>query len=176
MRGLGGEKEVVWRVPENISNGKESIGTSGKLEPMDELFYRLLNKYPQAVDLEFHYPMTENEAVYVEIGYKEGVYYNADYRFYDQNSLEELASPTLYGVYQEAGFPEKVMRMNYDIHVGAIGGIPGKVIAFFASLICASLPVTGFLLWYGRKYKKKVKIPHPKSTKNPFLPKSWNEF
>jgi uncharacterized iron-regulated membrane protein len=44
--------------------------------------------------------------------------------------------------------------MNYDIHVGAILGLSGKVLAFFASLIAASLPVTGFLLWRGRKKKQ----------------------
>ena len=45
--------------------------------------------------------------------------------------------------------------MNYDIHIGAIGGIAGKIIAFLVSLLTASLPVTGVLLWYGRNYKKK---------------------
>ena len=44
--------------------------------------------------------------------------------------------------------------MNYDIHVGAIGGILGKIIAFIASLVIASLPLTGFLIWWGRKKKK----------------------
>ncbi|MEL7268293.1 MAG: PepSY-associated TM helix domain-containing protein [Bacteroidota bacterium] len=43
--------------------------------------------------------------------------------------------------------------MNYDIHIGAIGGLAVKVIAFISSLIIASLPITGILLWYGRKYK-----------------------
>ena len=45
--------------------------------------------------------------------------------------------------------------MNYDIHVGSILGFPGKVMAFLASLIGASLPITGFLVWYGRKFKKR---------------------
>ena len=45
---------------------------------------------------------------------------------------------------------EKLLEMNYDIHVGAIGGMPGKILAFFASLLSASLPVTGFLIWYPR--------------------------
>jgi hypothetical protein len=31
--------------------------------------------------------------------------------------------------------------------------------AFLASLIGASLPITGFLVWYGRKFKKKSKKP-----------------
>lgn len=158
---IGGEKEVVWRVPENTSSPGKSYRS---LSRMDMLFYDLKEAYPQAVDLEFHYPMSSSEAIYVEIGYEEGVYYNADYRFYDQNSLEEISSPTIYGVYSQTGFPEKVMRMNYDIHVGAIGGLPGKVIAFFASLVCASLPVTGGFLWYGRKFKKKKLKPFPART------------
>ncbi len=48
--------------------------------------------------------------------------------------------------------------MNYDIHVGAVLGLPGKIMAFFASLIAASLPVTGFYVWCGRKKKKKVQV------------------
>ncbi|WP_255702678.1 PepSY domain-containing protein [Antarcticibacterium sp. 1MA-6-2] len=151
---LGGEKEVLWRVPENPSG---SVTEYAETAPMDRLYFQLKEKYPQAKDLEFHYPYTSSESIYVEVGYTEGVYYNADYRFYDQNTLEEVASPTIYGAYEEAGFSEKVMRMNYDIHVGAIGGLPGKILAFFASLICASLPVTGFIIWYGRNFKSKSK-------------------
>jgi uncharacterized iron-regulated membrane protein len=47
--------------------------------------------------------------------------------------------------------------MNYDIHVGAIGGITGKVIAFLASLMAASMPVTGIMIWWGRRKKTKEK-------------------
>ncbi|MBZ4044583.1 PepSY domain-containing protein [Flavobacterium hibisci] len=48
--------------------------------------------------------------------------------------------------------------MNYDLHVGSILGFPGKVLAFIASLVSASLLVTGFLIWWGRKNKKAKKI------------------
>ncbi|MEQ6118098.1 PepSY-associated TM helix domain-containing protein [Reichenbachiella sp. MALMAid0571] len=48
---------------------------------------------------------------------------------------------------------EKVYAYNYDIHVGAIFGLPGKILAFFASLISTSLPVTGFIIWWGRRKK-----------------------
>jgi uncharacterized iron-regulated membrane protein len=54
---------------------------------------------------------------------------------------------------------EKLVGMNYDIHVGAIAGLTGKIIAFIASLVCASLPVTGFIIWWGKKYKRIDKIP-----------------
>lgn len=150
-KGVGGEKEVVFSIPENTT------GTFKPTEnpPIESLLANLKNEFPEAVDFEIHYPYTETSSIYVEIAYEDGVYYSADYRFYDQNTLEEIETPSIYGAYEEAGFSEKMIRMNFDIHVGAIAGLPGKIISFFASLICASLPVTGFLLWYGRKYKKR---------------------
>lgn len=53
-------------------------------------------------------------------------------------------------------FPDQVRKLNYALHVGAIGGIWTKIIYFFASLICASLPVTGFCIWWGKQQKKKI--------------------
>jgi uncharacterized iron-regulated membrane protein len=49
--------------------------------------------------------------------------------------------------------------MNYDLHTGQILGFGGKLVAFLASLIAASLPVTGTLIWWGRRSKTKKKRP-----------------
>ncbi len=57
----------------------------------------------------------------------------------------------------------KLNEMNYDIHVGQIGGITTKIIAFLASLICASLPVTGFIIWLGKRKKSKSKTAKVRS-------------
>ncbi|MNR67679.1 hypothetical protein D3C85_1918120 [compost metagenome] len=48
--------------------------------------------------------------------------------------------------------------MNYGIHTGQILDLPGKIIAFTASLIAAALPVTGFVIWYGRRKKSCKKL------------------
>ena len=75
---------------------------------------------------------------------------------------QEIEVTHPYGKYKNASVADKIMRMNYDIHVGAIGGIPGKIIAFIASLFAASLPVTGFMIWLGRKKKsgtRKTDVP-----------------
>ncbi|UYW00865.1 PepSY domain-containing protein [Flavobacterium agricola] len=56
---------------------------------------------------------------------------------------------------EDKDFGEKVVSANYDLHVGAILGLPSKIIAFIASLMCASLPVTGFLIWWGKRKKEK---------------------
>jgi uncharacterized iron-regulated membrane protein len=49
----------------------------------------------------------------------------------------------------------KFSDMNYDLHTGQILGLGGKIVAFLASLISASLPVTGTVIWWGRRNKPK---------------------
>lgn len=48
-----------------------------------------------------------------------------------------------------------LQRSNYSLHTGMIGGLATKILYFMASVICASLPITGFLVWLGKKKKKK---------------------
>jgi uncharacterized iron-regulated membrane protein len=51
----------------------------------------------------------------------------------------------------------RVTSLNYDLHIGSIGGIYTKILAFFAALVCASLPVTGFIIWFNKYKKSKLK-------------------
>lgn len=47
----------------------------------------------------------------------------------------------------------KITSMNYDLHTGSLGGLTTKILAFIASLICASLPITGFIIWLNKRKK-----------------------
>ena len=76
-------------------------------------------------------------------------------RFAERAIAKEIETNNLYGKLENASGADLAMRMNYDIHVGQIWGLPGKILAFCASLIVASLPVTGTLVWWGRKKKAK---------------------
>lgn len=151
-RSAGGDKEVQFLIPENDGYGELA---NPDIPSMDRLLTKLQTELPNAESYELHYPPTETSSIYVEISNSEGLYYDVDYRFFDPNTLAEIETPSIYGKYEDARFADKLLRMNYDIHVGAIGGIAGKIIAFFASLLVATLPVTGVLLWYGRKYKRR---------------------
>ncbi|WP_047248034.1 PepSY-associated TM helix domain-containing protein [Maribacter thermophilus] len=150
-KSIGGKKEVAFTIPQNISGPL----TDPNAQPMDKLLSKLMQESPNAEAYELHYPTYENESIYVEISNSKSLFYDADYRFFDQNTLEEIETPSVYGKYKDGKVADKIIRMNYDIHIGAIGGIAGKIIAFLVSLLTASLPVTGMLLWYGRTYKKK---------------------
>jgi len=99
------------------------------------------------------------------INHRPGTYYNSDFFHYDQYTGKLLPAQGSYdGKFKEAKLADKLVRMNYDIHVGAVLGLPGKILAFFASLIAASLPVTGFIIWWGRNRKKQVNKTSIEST------------
>jgi uncharacterized iron-regulated membrane protein len=55
--------------------------------------------------------------------------------------------------HQELNNAEKYANANYDIHTGSYFGLVGKIIWFITGLICTSLPITGFLVWLGKKKK-----------------------
>jgi len=124
------------------------------VHPVDKLWVKLKNENPTVDILEMHFPENDATSVAVTINPDRKTYWKSDYRFFDQNTLAEIQVNQIYGKISDASTADKLIRMNYDIHTGAIFGLPGKILAFFASLICASLPVTGFYIWYGRKYKK----------------------
>ncbi len=150
----GGDKAPQFIIP---SSTNSYISESEKTPVYDQLIPMLYEEYENAKSFELHYPENDTTSILVEISNSKGLYYNMDYLFFDQNTLEEIKTTSIYGKYKDAKFADKVIRMNYDIHIGAIGGITGKIIAFLVSLICASLPVSGFLLWYGKKYKRELR-------------------
>jgi len=125
---------------------------------VDYVFFKLLPEYPEAEGFQFGYasPEEASSSIYAAVYPDVDKYYNRDVFSFDRYSLKEIPQKGPYvGKYADAGFGDKLRRMNYDIHVGAIWGLPGKVIVFFAALIGATLPVTGFLLWWRRTQKKK---------------------
>ncbi|MNE71480.1 hypothetical protein D3C80_1673570 [compost metagenome] len=98
-------------------------------------------------------PENAKSAIEVAINPDTETYWKADYLYYDQYTLKEMEVQHSYGKLANAGIADKIMRMNYDIHIGAIAGLPGKIMAFLASLVAASLPITGFIIWRGKKKK-----------------------
>lgn len=119
---------------------------------MDLAFEQARQIYPGVNRLGITVPFSNTDAINITAYHTKDVYYDDDNLYFDQSSGKLLGKE----LYKELNNGMKALAMNYDIHIGAVGGLPGKIIAFLVSLICASLPVTGFYIWWG-KGKKKVK-------------------
>lgn len=123
---------------------------------IDKVWLKLKKENPEAAGMMISIPATPSDAISASVYKTSHTYFNVDSYYYDQYSLKEMKSASPFaGKYAEATLPNKIRRMNYDIHVGAVLGLPGKIMAFLASLVSASLPITGFLIWWGKKKKKK---------------------
>ena len=106
--------------------------------------------------LQIQFPLKSDDVISVVTNPEHGTYYRREFSRYDRYSLRELPQTGVFAkTFSKAAGADQLNRMNYDIHVGAILGLPGKILAFFASLICGSLPITGFIFWLGRKKGKR---------------------
>ncbi len=157
---VGGEKSLVYYDPPSV----KQQGTTNNRPAIDQVWDLIKREYPAAQVIEVHIPETDSSSIAANANPDRSTYWKTDYRYFDQYTLEELEVDHIYGKLAQANIADKLLRMNYDIHVGAIAGIPGKIIAFLASLIVASLPISGVLVWWGRKNKKK-KSKNRKKTK-----------
>ncbi|MFD1628707.1 PepSY-associated TM helix domain-containing protein [Pseudopedobacter beijingensis] len=130
-------------------------------QAIDLAFNKVISENPKSEGFYYSFPDTSKSKSIISITIypTSGQFYNnRNYKF-DQHTLKELKGdhPVYDSSYEEAGFGGKLRKMNYDIHVGSILGFPGKVLAFLSTLIGASLPITGFLIWWGRKFGKNNK-------------------
>lgn len=130
-------------------------------QAIDKAFLTVIKENPKSEGFYYSFPDTSKpkSVISVTIYPTKGQFYNNKSYKFDQHTLKQIKGkhPVYDTDYEQAGFAGKLRKMNYDIHVGTILGFPGKVLAFVASLIGASLPVTGFLIWWGRKFGKNKK-------------------
>ena len=148
----GGEKMIEHKHPHSYPLNQNQIQNLPDL-----LWMKYVHGIAGNESIGIYFAQLPDDPHEVVINHRPGTYYKSDYFHFDQYSGKLLHAEGSYdGKFSEASIANKIVRMNYDMHVGAIFGLPGKILAFLASLIAASLPVTGFLIWRGKQKKKKA--------------------
>jgi uncharacterized iron-regulated membrane protein len=150
---IGGKKSLVYLEP-NSNQIKQNPKVKN---PIDKTYILMANEYPHAISIEVHPPETKLSPIAANANLEAGTYWKTEYRYFDQYSLKEIEVNHIYGKLNSSTNSDKLMRMNYDIHTGGIFGFAGKIFAFLISLLIASLPITGFFIWYGKRNKNKLK-------------------
>lgn len=146
----GSTQAPVIKTVQSVKNNNEVADAN----PLDIAYNKAVSTFKGARRIGVS-PASSPEGVHYISGYRSNeVYYGRDELQFDQYSGELLNRRTD----KDKNRGERLLDMNYDIHVGAIGGLPGKIIAFIVSLICASLPLTGFYIWWGKKKKSKKPV------------------
>ena len=162
--------------PADLIIHSEEQGFDQQMTQIQKIYTHAVQEYPRATSITFSLPHHDNELnepCELYIRFSEEVRYDAALAKYDwetgtlQNSMS----------FDQISNGEKILYMNYDIHVGSILGVWGKLLAFFGSLMCSSLPITGFIIWLGRRNKLTEK-PRAKvacSKYQPVIPSKRND-
>ncbi|MBB5621887.1 putative iron-regulated membrane protein [Pedobacter cryoconitis] len=116
---------------------------------LDFIYADIKKKYPDAKAYHFYFPNDTSSRLTVLARYEPTL--KTVITQYNMFSGQLMKIST----FEDKSSGEKFSSMNYDIHTGSILGLPGKILAFLGSLVSASLPLTGFLIWYNKKWGKK---------------------
>jgi uncharacterized iron-regulated membrane protein len=92
----------------------------------------------------------KDEKGVIEAEYQEPV--KSGWRAYSELKFDRYSGKLLASdLFRDKDIRKKWGYSTYDIHVGSIFGWPTQILAFLTCLLCASLPVTGFLMWRGKR-------------------------
>ena len=104
--------------------------------------------------ISIHFPKEDGTSIYACTDMYKGTWREL---YFDVNTLALLS--TSHAKIDDDTAANWMRRSNLSLHVGSFGGLFTKWLFFFASLICGTLPVIGFYIWWGkwRKQKKSKK-------------------
>ena len=144
---FGGDKALETKTP-IIDTTKFSNNTP---IAVDQAFVKTVKLQPTAEMIFVTYPQQKGDVISTG-AYPHTLRYDHQSNYYFHPGDGKLIQKE---PYQNKSLGLQVVEMNYGIHTGQILDLPGKIIAFIVSLIAAALPVTGFIIWYGRNKKTK---------------------
>lgn len=113
------------------------------------------SKYPGATSVSFSIRKTGE--LRLRMTYPNNWARNQNTIFFDGKTGQMLRTK----LYKDNNAADVYEASNHDLHTGVFFGLAGKIIWSLVSLISASLPITGFIIWW-KKGKKKSK---PKKVK-----------
>lgn len=144
-------KSVKW-----IANGGEHIiekelpiikSINKPEDPLETIYKKVIKDIPQSKYILIRKHPNETVPYIVRSYLNETINYKRVEMYFDKSSATLISKE----FFENKNNGEKIQALNYDLHVGSIGGFPTKIIAFFVSLLIASLPISGTLIWLGKK-------------------------
>ncbi|WP_369764965.1 PepSY-associated TM helix domain-containing protein [Flavobacterium sp. WC2429] len=111
--------------------------------------------YPYRGNVQIRMPNdTMNSILVLKVHLEKNIPNQSSIAFFDKNTAKIIATKP----YESFTKGDKIRRAIFPIHTGSIYGYPTKIIAFLVSLFAATSPITGLLIWLGRKKKNNLKI------------------
>ena len=119
--------------------------------PLADVVYAQVRRQSPTADMLLIGPTTDPTQPVYCLAYQKALhfYHRDEYYFHPVSGQLLRALP-----HATKSNGKKLGDLNYDLHTGQLLGLGGKIVAFLVSLLSASLPVTGTLLWWSRRHKQ----------------------
>ncbi|QRR02349.1 PepSY-associated TM helix domain-containing protein [Dyadobacter sandarakinus] len=141
-----GKPPTKKEAPDNLPHAKKDQAV------FEKIYAQTIRELPHRGSIAMTFGKSGKQAVTVSRRDDEAAVDNiVSFLYFDQKS-GALISRRLYEN-ESRGF--KARRLVFPIHTGSLLGWPTKILAFLAALVAATLPVTGIVIWIGRKFKSK---------------------
>ncbi|SMB85445.1 PepSY-associated TM helix domain protein [Hymenobacter roseosalivarius DSM 11622] len=148
-----GQDFPVEKIPPSVPT---QVAAPASRPLIDQFYAQVRRGSPTAEMLHLAAPGPADQPVYA-IAYQRALFYDHRDEYYFHPATARLLKVI---PHTSKSRGQKLIDANYDIHTGQILGLGGKIVAFLVSLISASLPVTGTLVWWGRRNKPKKEKRH----------------
>lgn len=148
------EKSMFWlsgstkepRMEIESAKGSDNDPTS-----LNSIYYKAKYEFNAQEECIISLPEEKTGSIRVILRYgNKGFFRKQDNMFFDQFSGKLIKVKR----FDELNTGTKLRISNEHIHTGKAFGIVGQWAVFFASLICASLPITGFFIWRNKRKGK----------------------
>lgn len=148
----GGDDFYRWEYVKGKNDQEQTKNDSNHI--LNGAYNSSIEDYKGKIErISIYNPLESESAIRIGLNPSSETYFKERYYYYDKLSGEQIKQTDQ----STRNWGGKAAYLYYDIHVGKVFGLPGQLLAFFASLISASLPITGFLFWQGRQRRGKRK-------------------
>ncbi len=154
LRSTTGENAISYEIP--ASAEPELPATFDQFALIDSLMLVFRERYPTQ-SIRISNPHKETDPIQVDVMAPDLLVYNTDFHYFDRYTGKRLVGNFENGLHADASLFHTLHGLVYDIHFGTMLGLPGRLLVFFASLIAASLPISGLIIWAGKKKKSRVR-------------------
>lgn len=132
---------------------KETIPTPNNIlvkASLDKMYAESLQKMPDLVPSYVYLPTQPDKKFSIRGNLKDQnpMFADGNVVRFDANTGEFLST----GRFDDLAFWDKVEALFFPLHVGNYGGIPVKILYVILGLTPGLLAITGFMLWWRRKY------------------------
>lgn len=129
--------------------GSGQLGGAGR--DFDRIYADLVQEFPEAERFVLEEPASPEGPIHLAVYPGRPWFRHTDLAI-DPRSGARLEERS----FSDLSLGQQARALCWDVHVGSLFGWPTKVLACAASLVSASLPVTGFLIWYPRWRRRRV--------------------